>query len=158
MLSSKDLNPEPIPCPPLLLPLLLESLKKLQTLFPFFKLEPICILYVLQLYCHATDKMGLTHRERWQRRCQPRGWSATCSVKAVYGTVGMVVLLETRAFFLISVLLFQVIYIQGALQDSSQHTAGLCCGNLPGMQAQTKALEDSCCPRQEDDPSELLDS
>ena len=51
------------------------------------------------------------------------GVIATCSVQAVYGKVGMVVLVEIWAFFLIAVLLFQVIYIQGALQDSSQHTA-----------------------------------
>lgn len=157
MLSSKDLNPDPIPCPPLLLPLLLESLKKLQALFPLNQnLYAFCISYsfivmLLIKWVSHTEKDG-------RGAASQVGVIATCSVKAVYGTVGMVVLLETRAFFLISVLLFQVIYIQGALQDSSQRTAGLCCGNLLGMQAQTKALEDSCCPRQEDDPSELLDS
>ena len=51
------------------------------------------------------------------------GVIAMCSVQAVYGKVGMVALVETWAFFLIAVLLFQVIYIQRALQDSSQHTA-----------------------------------
>lgn len=67
--------------------------------------------------------MGLTHTERWQSCCQPSGCDCHVFSSGSVWKDWNVALVETQAFFLIAVLLFQVIYIQGALQDSSQHTA-----------------------------------
>lgn len=68
--------------------------------------------------------MALTHTEGWQSGYPAKlGVIATCSFQAMVGKVGMVRLIETWAPFLNGVLLFQVIYIHAALQDSSQQTA-----------------------------------